>query len=167
MTMPTTLPTRALRGRGFTLMELMIVITVLAIVAAVAIPSYRESVARSARANAAGELLAAQQWMERFYSENFRYDANRVGTPITDASQFPAHFSQSPRPGEGNARYRITITAQRQAYVITATRVAPGAMAGDACGDLRIDHVGRREVVNWNTGRFADVDAAVAQCWRM
>ena len=57
--------------RGFTLIELMIVVAIIAVLASVAYPSYKEYVARSRRAEARAVLVAAQQWMERFYTENF------------------------------------------------------------------------------------------------
>lgn len=152
--------------RGFTLIELLVVVAIVAILAAVAYPSYRDSVAKGSRAQAAGELMQAHQWMERFYTENFRYDQNRSGTAVTATSQFPASFSVSPRPGEGAARYTIAVAADQQSYVITATRT--GAMAGDACGNLTIDQLGRKGVAagTFSTSRYANAAAAVAACWR-
>ena len=60
------------KHQGFTLIELMIVVAVIGILASIAYPSYREYVAKSRRAEAKTVLLSAQQWMERFYTENFR-----------------------------------------------------------------------------------------------
>jgi type IV pilus assembly protein PilE len=153
--------------RGFTLIELMIVMAVVGILASIAYPSYRESVAKGNRAQAVGELMGAHQWMERFYSENFSYSQNRAGTAVTAASQFPAQYSQSPRPGEGAAKYTITLTATAdQSYTVTATRA--GAMVGDACGNLTMNHLGRKGVAagSFDSARFANEAAAVASCWR-
>ncbi|MES2887468.1 MAG: type IV pilin protein, partial [Pseudomonadota bacterium] len=52
-------------NHGFTLIELMIAVAVVALLAAVALPSYYEFVMRSHRANARAALLQAAQWMER------------------------------------------------------------------------------------------------------
>lgn len=152
--------------RGFTLVELLITLAVVAILSAIAYPSYRDSVAKGARAQAAGELMQAHQWMERFFTENFRYDQNRAGTAVTAASQFPAAFATSPRTGEGAARYNIAVVANQQDYVITATRT--GAMANDPCGNLTIDQLGRKGVAagSFTTSRYATAAAAVAACWR-
>lgn len=152
--------------RGFTLIELLITVAIVSILAAIAYPSYRDSVAKGARSQAAGELMQAHQWMERFYSENFRYDQNRAGTAVTATSQFPASFSTSPRAGEGAARYTIAVAANAQDYVITATRT--GGMSSDACGNLTIDHLGRKGVAagSFSTARYANAAAAVAACWR-
>lgn len=150
---------------GFTLPELLIVLLVVAALAAVALPAYRESLARGARADVTGELVAAQQWMERFYAENLRYDRTVAGTPVTDPALFPASFSQSPRVGNGQARYAIVLSAplQPQAYTIVAMRV-PGAT--DDCGDFTVDHTGRRGLQGWSTARFATEAAALQACWR-
>ncbi|RYH41979.1 MAG: type IV pilin protein, partial [Alcaligenaceae bacterium] len=150
--------------RGFTLIELMIAVAIVGILAALAYPSYREFIAKSRRAEVKTVLLSAQQWMERFYTENFRYDKNSVGVAVTDASQFPLRFSVSPLPGEGAPVYTILVVVTdgvRDAYTITATRKVGSFMAGDRCGDYSIDHLGRKNLVNY-TG-FATKAAALAE----
>lgn len=56
---------KARLASGFTLIELMITVAVVAILAAVAMPSYTEHIMRSHRSNARTTLLGAAQWMER------------------------------------------------------------------------------------------------------
>ena len=169
------MPTRAVplpcaRGpasrRGFTLIELMIAVAVVGILAAIAYPVYTEYVARGRRSQVSAELLAAQQWMERFYSENLRYDQNAAGTATTQSTQFPARFSTSPRAGEGAAAYRIELAVARQSYTITASRT--GAMANDRCGNFTINHLGTRSLTagSYSPSKFADLAAAVRACWR-
>lgn len=154
-----------LGSRGFTLIEVMIVVAIIAILAAIAYPSYQESVAKGRRAQAAGQLLAAHQWMERVYSESYRYDQNSAGTATTNAALFPARFPQSPPPGEGAAVYNITLNpVAAQSYTITATRT--GAMTGDRCGNLTINHRGDKSIVAGTFNGFADLAAAVQTCWR-
>jgi type IV pilus assembly protein PilE len=173
--MPTQ-PTRPARSRGtrrpaatrgFTLIELMIAVAVVGIITAIAYPSYTEYVARGRRAQMTAELLAAQQWMERFYSENLRYDKNSAGTATTDSTQFPARFSTSPRAGEGSAAYTIVLTSvAQQSYTVTATRA--GAMANDRCGNFTIDQLGTRSIAagSFSSSKFADLATAVGACWR-
>ena len=60
---------------GFTLLELMIVVVVLGILAAIALPSYREYVRRANRAEARAALQAASQWMERAFTARGTYPA--------------------------------------------------------------------------------------------
>lgn len=159
--------TKQQHQNGFTLIEVMIVVAIIGILAAVAYPSYREYVARSRRAEAKAILVASQQWMERFYTENFRYDQNSAGTAVTDASQFPSRFSVSPAPGQGTPVYNIAVVVTnnvRDVYSVTATRKAGTSMAVDRCGDFSIDHLGRKNLINY-TG-FPNKSAALEACWK-
>ncbi|MGE8453428.1 MAG: type IV pilin protein, partial [Pseudomonadales bacterium] len=70
--------------QGFTLIEMMFVVAIAAILASIAYPSYKEYVAKAKRAEVSAMISSAQQWMERFYSENFRYDINSAGVAVTD-----------------------------------------------------------------------------------
>lgn len=151
--------------KGFTLIELMIVVAIIAILAAVAYPSYKEYVAKSRRAEAKTILLSAQQWMERFYSENFRYDKNSANVSVTDASQFPSKFTVSPVPGQGSPVYDLAVAeVARDTYKITATPRSSGVMKNDRCGTFKIDHLGRKSL-DGATG-FSDAAAAMDYCWK-
>lgn len=162
--------------RGFTLIELMITVTVIAILAAIALPSYSEYIARGRRTEAQTVLLAGQQWMERFYSENFRYDQNSAGTLVTDSSsQFPKFFITSPVPGQGTALYNIAVTTldaggatSRDNYLITASRIDTAGMAADRCGDMTVDNLGRRSLKTgtYSSNAGANLGAAITYCWK-
>ena len=158
------LPAR--RPRGFTLIEVMITVAIVAILAAVAYPSYRDYVARSKRVEAQAILMEAQAYMERFFAENYRYDVNTAGTAVTDAALFPARFKYSPKGG--TAAYTITLPAANlgaNTFVVKATRT--GAMAQDRCGDFEVNNLGARSLT---TGTFdsslGSADAALAHCWK-
>ena len=151
-----------LRGeRGFTLIELMITVAILAIIAAVAYPSYTEQVAKSRRAEARSVVLESTQWMERFYSENYRYDKNTANVDVD--TLFAAAYPQVPTTG--TKTYSLTLENLGAAtYRLVATR--SGAMSSDKCGDYIVTHTGAKGLTNFDSTEYADEAAAVKACWR-
>lgn len=121
---------------GFTLIELMIVVVVVAILAAVAMPSYQDSVRKARRADAKAALSQAAQFMERNYSLAQRYDQTSAGAVVT------LPFSQSPIDG-GTAQYAISIQSVAQ-QTFTLQAVPQGGQASDTCGTLTLDNAGAK-----------------------
>ena len=142
---------RARAGGGFTLVEVIVVVAIIGILAAIAIPSYNEYVRRSQRAEARTVLLEAAQFMQRFYSANDRYDVARSGAAVT----LPAALQRA--PASGAARYTISLEAvSTTAYTLQAAPT--GSMTGDKCGSFTLSSVGRKDV----TG----TTVSAADCWR-
>lgn len=146
------------RALGFTLIELMITVAIVGVLAAVAFPSYTAYLAKGRRADARVQLATAQQWTERFYSENFNYATDTAGNTVASTFNTQA-FSRSPRVGDGAAVFTISLTvaATSQTYTITAAPIAGGAMATDACGSFTLNNTGRRGVTGTE---------ALLTCWR-
>jgi type IV pilus assembly protein PilE len=127
--------------RGFTLIELMIVVVVVAILSSIAIPSYREYVRRSDRADAKTALLQNAQFLERNRTMSNRYDLDGAGAPIIDAS---LPVTQS--PANTTAKYTITINPMATSYTLSAVPVPGGSMDGDGCGTFTLDQAGTKGV---------------------
>ncbi len=117
------------RWGGFTLMEVLIVMTILGILAAIAIPNYSEYIRRGHRSDAKAMLLQAAQWQERVRTETNAY-----------AAALPAGLTAV--PATGPARYTISVALAGGAYTLTATPV--GASAGDPCGSFTLTGTGVR-----------------------
>ncbi len=153
--------------KGFTLIELMIVVAVIGILAAIAFPSYQEQIARSKRSDATGGLLEFASVLERHYTENSTYcdaggtgGANSCGGATNDTGS-PGFFpSTLPLDGD-TAYYNLTITAVAdvpQQYTIQATRT--GSMTGDRCGNFTLTHAGVKGLSGQDGGLTA------SDCWR-
>jgi type IV pilus assembly protein PilE len=113
--------------RGFTLIELIVAIAIVAILAAIAIPAYTSHVQKSRRADAKAELSLLAQAMERCYTAQNRYD-----------------HASCPQPGDigrDTERYRIRVSAVT-ATTFSLTAAPTGGQTSDACGTLGLDQTG-------------------------
>jgi len=114
-----------MRQKGFTLIELMIVVVVVAILAAIAIPNYLEQSRKGRRADAVRAVGDLQLALERWRSENPSY-ANCAGAGCGSGT-YPTVPTSS--------YYTIAVSnATASTYTITATRA--GSQSSDRCGNL-------------------------------
>lgn len=111
------------KARGFTLLELMIVVAVVAILASIAVPSYTDYVARGKFVEAHGQLADLRVKMEQYYMDNRRYSTDAAGATCGltggNAPTVPAarYFTYVCAPASPNAigAQQYTLTAQGRA----------------------------------------------------
>ncbi len=114
-------------NHGFTLLELMITVLVLAILSAIAINSYQEQIRKGRRAEAYSVVSTMQLAMERWRAENPSY-----------AACTPTPCGSGTYPALGTSKYYTFALSGANAttYTLTATRTAGSPQANDKCGTL-------------------------------
>lgn len=149
-------------NKGYTLVELMIVVAIVGIIAAVAYPSYINYTISSYRSAAQADLMALAGAMERHRAANFSYKGAATGGADTGSPAiFHAH-SPSSEPVT-NKRYSLTIdvvNASGSNFVLKATPVSGTNQAGD--GALFYYSDGRKA---WDKDNGGSISAS-EYCWR-
>jgi type IV pilus assembly protein PilE len=126
--------------RGFTLVELVVVVAIAAILATIAIPNYSEYVLRSNRTSAQGFITDIASRQAQFFIDRRTY-----ATTVTALNMAT--------PTEVATRYNVAIAVNAGpplTYTVTATPTGP--QLNDRCGALTIDQAGNKT-------------AAATRCW--
>jgi len=141
--------------RGFTLIELMVVVAIIGILTAIAYPSYMNHVIKTRRGNAGACLMELAQWMERNYTTCLAYNKTGTGcgTTVNTAALPPAACTF-----DLNTSYSFTIAAtpalSANVYQLNATPITGSSQAQDTtCGTLTLNQKGAKGA------------AAASGCW--
>jgi len=147
----------AVRGAGFTLIEVVVAMVVAAILAAIAIPQYTAYTTRAKRSEAKAVLAQAAQFMERNYTQAGAYNLDAAANPPAALAALPASMSQAPLSGTAN--YLITLSAvAAQSFTLSATPVGSPGFTDADCGTLTLDNTGLQGATGGTL--------SAADCWR-
>lgn len=133
--------------KGFTLIELMIVIAIVGILAGIAYPTYMDSVAKARRAEAKTSLLDLAQRMERYYSNSHSYTGATVVSLLGSTTSPDGWYTIS-----------ATIPAGGGSYTLTATASDGQKKSDKDCASLAINSVGVKSSTKSTGGASTD-------CW--
>ena len=152
---------KRLDSKGFTLLEVMIVVTLIAILSSLAYSSYTESVRKSYRSDAQAALTGFASAMQRYYTEqtpSTYLGAASGGLPSAPATTVFA--TQAPLDG-ARKTYNLRIqAATASTFTLSAVPISGSAQATDKCGTLTLTSTGQRGITGGATG------VTWQDCWR-
>jgi type IV pilus assembly protein PilE len=146
-------------SKGFTLIELMVVVVIVSLLAMVAVPSYNTSIAKARRADAQSSLSNFANTMERYFTENGTY-LGAAGTEGTPADTGSPRIFPAATPVDGETKfYNLTIAAASAgSYTLRATPI--NAQEDD--GILELESTG---IERWDKNNDGDTNDSGEDYW--
>lgn len=145
-------------SQGFSLVELMIVLVIVAILAGVAYPSYQESVRKTRRADAKEALTRAASMQERHFFTNNQYTTSTAD--IGGAESTEGYYSVTVL---GNSVSCDSNGVTYPCFTMVATAMGPQAK-DKACGQFSVDHTGRKRSFDTSQSPVTD-NTSAGVCW--
>lgn len=136
------------RMRGFTLIELMVVVAVIAILGAIAFPSYQEAVRKGHRGQAKADLLDLAQRAERFRTINGTYEGFALGS------------GDDKSPRQGTQRYTVTLATTPTTFTLKAAPFNAQQRKDARCRTLVLNQAGEKTIEGSPTPT-----GTAAECW--
>ncbi|MDI6745730.1 MAG: type IV pilin protein [Rhodocyclaceae bacterium] len=118
-------------NKGFTLIEVMIVVVIVGILASVALPSYQQYLLRGARAEAQSHMMDIAARQGQFLIDNRAYAASVSALGMTT-------------PTSVSSKYTISMTTGAAPPIFTITATPSGSQARDTCGTLTLNNAGAK-----------------------
>jgi type IV pilus assembly protein PilE len=137
---------------GMSLIELMVTISIVGILAAIAYPSYTQSVAKSKRRAAEACLSNMATHMERYYTSNLRYCVDADSDGACDSSSFTVPSLECSSAANTGGDYNYSITVGLSTYTLQAAPQSAQASRDARCGTLSLTQSGAKS-------------ASASDCW--
>lgn len=147
------------KQKGFTLIEMIIVVLIVGILGAIALPSYKDYVRKARRTEAQGVLEGLAQAMEQHFTQNSTYLTTITGSAPKSPDIYPTQA-----PIDGAVKYYNLVVTQVTAttYTLQAQPIAGSDQASN--GLLQLNHLSQKV---WDRDNDGNLTESSDSCWTL